>query len=240
MSTSSSSVDVRLSDPVRNEIYDHVWGELEREVGGVLIGHYPSKGPRTVVSAVIPALRATGARTSLTFTHDAWQDVHRELERYPGEQIVGWYHSHPGFGIFLSQNDLFIHRNFFSGIRQTAFVVDPYAAQEGWFGWREGKVVAISPELHAARDPSRPARGQPKAPALGSAPPGGPWVERLVYALTGIALGVAIWAGVLHHETGRAHSTPSGVSHAHPITVEPTAGGGGPPGNGGISHRGGQ
>jgi len=34
--------------------------------------------------------------------------------QFADKKIVGWYHSHPGFGIFLSEYDLFIHRNFFT------------------------------------------------------------------------------------------------------------------------------
>ena len=70
--------------------------------------------------------------------------MHEALERdFPDEQIVGWYHSHPGFGIFLSGHDLFIHENFFSGPSQIAYVVDPHAGTEGVFGWREGKIVVL-------------------------------------------------------------------------------------------------
>ena len=39
----------------------------------------------------------------------------REIEaNFPTESLVGWQHTHPGFGIFLSGYDLFIHRNFFA------------------------------------------------------------------------------------------------------------------------------
>jgi hypothetical protein len=38
---------------------------------------------------------------------------------------VGWYHTHPGFGVEFSEMDLFIQRNFFSGPTQIALVTDP-------------------------------------------------------------------------------------------------------------------
>ena len=41
------------------------------------------------------------------------------------ERIVGWYHTHPGFGIFLSGMDLFIQDHFFNLPWQVAFVYDP-------------------------------------------------------------------------------------------------------------------
>ena len=49
--------------------------------------------------------------------------------------IVGWYHSHPGFGIFLSEHDRFIHRHFFGEPGQIALVIDPLAHVEGLFAW---------------------------------------------------------------------------------------------------------
>lgn len=98
-------------------------------------------------------MQATQRRDSLTFTQDAWEHIHRTLERsYPDdEQIVGWYHSHPGFGIFLSEHDLFIHRNFFSGPSQIALVVDPHATTEGVFVWGERGIEPLYERPTAVR-----------------------------------------------------------------------------------------
>lgn len=119
-------------------IYKHVFSNAEREVGGVLVGRIKQAGAMPVVTGAIPAIAADEQRAALTFTQDSWEHVHRVLDsEYPGEQIVGWYHSHPSFGIFLSGHDLFIHRNFFSGRSQIALVVDPIACEEGVFAWRK-------------------------------------------------------------------------------------------------------
>lgn len=60
-----------------------------------------------------------------------------------GQRILGWYHTHPGFGIFLSAMDMFIHENFFNESDQLALVYDPVKGEDGLFVWREGKA-----ELH--------------------------------------------------------------------------------------------
>src|SRR5581483_7833822 len=118
-------------------IYQHVFSNAEREVGGVLVGNFPHEGAMPIVTGAIPAIAADEQRATLTFTQDAWEHIHRVLEdEFPGERIVGWYHSHPGFGIFLSNHDLFIHRNFFSGRSQIALVIDPIGCEEGVFAWR--------------------------------------------------------------------------------------------------------
>jgi hypothetical protein len=73
---------------------------------------------------------------------------------------VGWYHSHPSFGIFLSEHDLFIHRNFFSGPAQIAVVVDPINCTEGVFAWRHGEIAKVlersTPSAWRARPVRRP------------------------------------------------------------------------------------
>jgi proteasome lid subunit RPN8/RPN11 len=173
---------------VRDQVYDHVFGHPEGEVGGVLVGRTDDDG-HTIITAAIAALRADGQRASLTFTHDAWSEVHEVMDRkYPDQKIVGWYHSHPGFGIFLSDHDLFIHRNFFGDVHQVAFVVDPLAGMQGTFGWSRGEVVKFR-------------EGPTRRPALVSAPasdhrPRRPVFSRLRVVLVLVALGALIGVGV--------------------------------------------
>jgi proteasome lid subunit RPN8/RPN11 len=176
-------------------IYDHVFSSLENEVGGVLVGHYLEPGAPPIITDSIAALAADGARASVTFTHEAWADIHDALDkRADNAQIVGWYHSHPGFGIFLSEHDLFIHRNFFSDPAQIALVVDPHAAREGTFGWVDGDIAKLE-ERDTARAGRRPA--PPKRPAGGGAAgagrAGGTAQARVNMA--GLAVGAVILGG---------------------------------------------
>lgn len=52
------------------------------------------------------------------------EEMARILPKDRENVIVGWYHSHPGYGLFLSDIDVNTHRNAFSP-RHTALVVDP-------------------------------------------------------------------------------------------------------------------
>lgn len=129
-----------LREACESVIYPHVFGNTEREVGGVLVGDFTQDGAIPTIAGAIPAVAADEQRATLTFTQDAWEHIHRVLDReFPSHRIVGWYHSHPGFGIFLSSHDLFIHRNFFGGGSQIAFVVDPINGEEGVFAWRPSR-----------------------------------------------------------------------------------------------------
>ena len=85
----------------------------------------------------------------------AWATVHEVLERdFPGQSIVGWYHSHPGFGISLSTQDVFIHQNFFSSPGQTAYVIDPHWGSEGIFAWHGQELLEVE-HRRTSRPPSR-------------------------------------------------------------------------------------
>ncbi len=56
---------------------------------------------------------------------------------------MGWYHTHPDFGIFLSGHDQFIHRHFFAQPLQVAYVVDPIRQTRGFFQWRDGELEEV-------------------------------------------------------------------------------------------------
>jgi proteasome lid subunit RPN8/RPN11 len=118
--------------------------ETNREVGGILIGQFVDtrRGPATRVDDIIIADTAEASLTHVTFTHESWSQVHRQLDRRDdGARIVGWYHTHPGFGPFLSGQDLFIQTNFFNDPRHLALVLDPIQHLVATFGWREGAIV---------------------------------------------------------------------------------------------------
>lgn len=125
-------------------VYPHAFNNDDREVGGVLVGHKSTIGQLPLVYGAISAISADEQRATLTFTQDSWEHVHRVMEeKYRDGDIVGWYHTHPGFGIFLSEHDLFIHRNFFSDPSQIALVVDPIAGVEGVFTWQADDVEEL-------------------------------------------------------------------------------------------------
>jgi proteasome lid subunit RPN8/RPN11 len=106
----------------------HAKESVDAEVGGVLVGEVCEDGDGVFVDvrAIIRALAAREARAHITFTHETWTKIHAALDRdHPGLQIVGWYHTHPGFGVEFSAMDRFIQENFFAGRAQIAFLTDP-------------------------------------------------------------------------------------------------------------------
>jgi proteasome lid subunit RPN8/RPN11 len=124
----------------------HARQHMDREVGGLLLGHVYrdpiDKKIYPVVTQAIPARHATEERGHLTFTRRTWLDfLDRREEQFPNEEVVGWYHTHPGFDIFLSQWDLMIHRNFFREPWSIALVIDPHLDKAGIFVWTNGDIL---------------------------------------------------------------------------------------------------
>src|SRR5262250_1130935 len=125
---------VTIEGEVLRQIRQHARSNSKTEVCGVLIGEENASGLN--ITARIAGLNAAQAGTYVTFTQDTWEHIYKIKDKeYPDARIVGWYHSHPGFGVFLSDHDTFIHKNFFSAALQVAWVYDPHSDEEGCFGW---------------------------------------------------------------------------------------------------------
>jgi proteasome lid subunit RPN8/RPN11 len=141
---------VTIEGEVLRQIRQHARSNSKTEVCGVLIGEENGNGLR--ISARIPGLNAAQAGTYVTFTQDTWEHIYKIKDKeYPEERIMGWYHSHPGFGVFLSDHDTFIHKNFFSSAMQVAWVYDPHSDEEGCFGWAGERLERVS-EIHVKDD----------------------------------------------------------------------------------------
>lgn len=120
---------------VLNGIKEHGRSSMHAEVCGVLVGSLCwDGGPYLLIDGRIEGKYASHQSGSVTFTSETWDFIHGELaSKHPGRIIVGWYHTHPGFGIFLSNMDAFIHENFFSIPWEPAYVFDPQAETDGFF-----------------------------------------------------------------------------------------------------------
>lgn len=141
-----AAVDILLDEAPLRAMQAHALSSLDREVAGVMVGRQPEKQPdgRYVVHVIdsIIAKHTVMHGASVTYTPESWRYLNDTLwERYPDESAVmlGWYHTHPGFGIFLSGMDLFIHQNFFTQIWHVAYVLDPRARTSGFFCWNRQK-----------------------------------------------------------------------------------------------------
>lgn len=133
---------VFISEAAIDRATERGHAEPNREVGGVLVGELckDDGGAWVRVDAAIDALHADEQTAELTFTHATWEHIHKEMDtKHAGKRILGWYHTHPGFGIFLSDRDLFIQKSFFNLPYQIALVYDPKSREHGVFTWRDNE-----------------------------------------------------------------------------------------------------
>jgi len=132
-----------INSDVLRRIRQHARSQSKTEVCGVLVGC--EQNGRLEIQACIAGVNAAQAGTHVTFTQDTWEHIYKIKDKeYPDERIIGWYHSHPGFGVFLSDHDTFIHKNFFSSPQQVAWVYDPHSDEEGCFGWVGSRIERLS------------------------------------------------------------------------------------------------
>lgn len=135
--------NIYILQSVYKEIHKFTQNKTTNESGGMLIGTILEEFGKTniIISGFIEAKYCEATPTTLKFTHETWEYVHKEIEKkHPGKKIVGWIHTHPDFGIFLSEYDKFIHQNFFNEDYQIAYVVDPIQKIEGFYFWINEKI----------------------------------------------------------------------------------------------------
>jgi proteasome lid subunit RPN8/RPN11 len=121
------------------DMEEHALSNAEVELGGVMLGGQyvdSEQQPFVIVNESLRAEHYESTRGSFKFTHDTWSNITRRLEEYTTDtKMVGWYHTHPDWGVFLSGMDLFICDNFFNKPLDLALVIDPCRHDRGWFQW---------------------------------------------------------------------------------------------------------
>ncbi len=139
---SHAAVSVFLTQVAYVRAASHASSEMDNEVGGVLVGKWCFDAETSrqfiVVVGALPASFTQRGSVYLTFTQESLVDIHSKIERfYPGEEILGWYHTHPRMGVFLSHYDTWLHEHFFPEPWQVALVIEPHTRIAGFFVRRE-------------------------------------------------------------------------------------------------------
>ncbi len=193
---------VAISQQALADMEQHAAQDLRHELAGLLLGTVLEGDGQTLVRAevAIPAQHIESRRGSVTFTHDTWAHLNKVKDRdYPDKRIIGWYHTHPSFGIFLSEYDLFIQRNFFTAPWQVAYVTDPVGRESGCFVWKGEQIEKTDDyEVYAAASAGlqMPAVSEtvqlPLTPPVTSRRPRMSLLTAAVLGIAGLVLGMQI------------------------------------------------
>ena len=142
----NNDVKVYIKQDVYKALEELAASDTTKELGSILLGSYSQELGKThvIISGYIEAKYTDASASTLTFTHDTWEYVHAQHEeKFPQEKIVGWQHTHPSYGIFLSNYDMFIQENFFNLPFQIAYVIDPLQNLRGFFQWKNGRIEKL-------------------------------------------------------------------------------------------------
>jgi len=165
---------IYMAPGVQAAILAHAWETPDREVGGVLVGglYQSSDTEAELFVEIVGSLRAAFTDASvvhLTFTPDTWSRIHADLRaRYPEAALVGWYHTHPGHGVFLSGADRFVQNHWFAHNQQLALVVDHLRGEARFFVGSEhaGSSIAKSQPYQWDTTAYRHSITRPRSPAM--------------------------------------------------------------------------
>ncbi|MGE5389884.1 MAG: hypothetical protein ACM3PE_02360 [Deltaproteobacteria bacterium] len=131
---------------VWRQLWQYACDNKDREIGGVLLGSvlHDDSGEGLNIQAYLPGRHMEETLANLTFTHKTWTDINQRLMReHNDKRIIGWFHTHPGHGIFMSRYDLYIHQNYFAGEGQVAVVFDPVHNSAGFFQRRDDRMLQL-------------------------------------------------------------------------------------------------
>jgi len=143
---STNQMSVFVQQKAVDQLIHHLSVDPYNETGGVLVGDgyfCPEKQTHyTEIVGSIPASYTIGNRVHFQFTPECWQGILKtQKQDFPRTTIVGWYHSHPGHGIFLSGTDLNTQRLSFKQIWQIAVVYDSLRPEIGFFYGADGRPI---------------------------------------------------------------------------------------------------
>jgi proteasome lid subunit RPN8/RPN11 len=131
---------VFLEKGCMKQMQEHASHDILREQAGILRGWaYVDAGQNYVNITSALAVETVSDAAHFKFRKDGWEKIWRQLEN--GPDILGWYHTHPGLGVFLSPTDLRTQQQHFCTPWSVAVVIDPVTRETGIFAGRSGAKV---------------------------------------------------------------------------------------------------
>ena len=123
----------------------HLKKDISVEHGGILFGQAytdSEQGIYVEITAAVAAPATIGTSAHLEFTPDSWLGIMDYAKAtHAKANIVGWYHSHPNIGVFMSGTDMRTQQAFFHHPWCVSIVCDPIRNEISYFLGEKAKVV---------------------------------------------------------------------------------------------------
>lgn len=147
---SFQEAQVYIKKDALQNLRTHLKSNLRVEQGGILFGNaYQDPSSKTIyveITAAVAAPATIGTSAHLDFTPGSWTGImdYARVE-HPKENIVGWYHSHPNIGVFMSGTDMRTQQAFFYHPWCLSIVCDPVRRTIGYFLGKQA--VSVKPVI---------------------------------------------------------------------------------------------
>ncbi len=98
----------------------------DKEVMGLILGtvYNDEEGEYSVADGTATT-KLDSTKISVKFDPDFLEDLFESIDENESGTVVGWYHSHPGFGCYLSDIDIKTHSDIFGDGIGFSVVLDP-------------------------------------------------------------------------------------------------------------------
>lgn len=126
-------------------------GEAIREIGGFILGKkieiQPGGEYQLVMERFVNIEPEDNSVYQIEFGPKAWSELERQRDDFYRDmeyELLGWFHTHPGHGLFLSKPDVSIQQTFFKQKFHVAFELDSVQSEKnldymfGIFSWKKG------------------------------------------------------------------------------------------------------
>jgi proteasome lid subunit RPN8/RPN11 len=141
---SDSILRIYVLEHVIDQINQQALADYSLESGGILIGHpfYNISNPKQKFVIITDCVQTHSDNKSGTHFTVMPEELIKARDRteneFPGLIVVGWYHSHPGLGVFLSSQDMQIVKSIYNADWHVAYVIDHIKKQHGFFYGSKG------------------------------------------------------------------------------------------------------
>lgn len=155
---------IYVNESCLKEIDDFVFKKMQEhrlpngeipEIGGFLLGCYTKNNDGTYCTALEEFIDVESENSGvyqISFGAKAWSKLELSLESHQKSdfEIMGWFHTHPGHGLFLSSPDLNIYTNFFKAPYQVAMEIDSVKSKRNpsfdvaFFTYKKGGERAVN------------------------------------------------------------------------------------------------
>lgn len=137
-----TGIHIYLEDYVYTYLYQYAKLNRGEEKGAALVGYYTEElGNKLVVICGAIQFKNSSAEDGILLTEEIINEVQVQMDKYfPNCELIGWMHTQPGYGIFLTTQDIRLQKQYFPEFYQLLMIIDPIENTEAFFLWDEEEV----------------------------------------------------------------------------------------------------